>query len=222
MALASVVLGVIAIPTAGLLLMGGVAGLVLGIVALARADREPHRYGGRGMAIAGIATSTLSLLIGLPMMIVLAITLPSLLPSRGFTNEPATIADVRAFAAAEAVFFETSGGFYGPPECLAMPEQCLPEHSGVPFLDQPPLLTRNGYRRTFHAGPPASALAAAPGSPFSTGGLENFAFTAVPLTPNLGKRSFCTDASGRLCAAARGEIDVSSGACPPPPQCADL
>ncbi len=42
----------------------GVVGLVLGIDALGKANREPARYGGRWLAVGGICTGGLSLLVG--------------------------------------------------------------------------------------------------------------------------------------------------------------
>jgi hypothetical protein len=60
LATASVVVGVLSCFTLGFLGPGTVLGLVLGIVALVRIRREPDRFGGKGLAIAGIVTSALS------------------------------------------------------------------------------------------------------------------------------------------------------------------
>lgn len=225
MAVASLVLGVLSLPTFGCLFVGAAAGVVLGIVALTRASREPAVYGGKGMAIAGIATSALSLLVAIPLAILAAIAIPSLLRARANANEAAALRDVKAFAVAEGIYRGTSGGTYGPPECLADPAVCLPEHEGPGLIDAE-LASRSvasGYRRTFHPGPPASAADSAPGSPFATGRLSGFAYTAVPVEKGrTGNRAFCADGSGRVCAAPSGEMDASSGACPPAPECADL
>ena len=51
LAVTSMVLGIVAIIVCPLL---GIVAVILGIVALTRAGREPHRYGGKGMAIAGV------------------------------------------------------------------------------------------------------------------------------------------------------------------------
>jgi prepilin-type processing-associated H-X9-DG protein len=57
----------------------GIVGLVMGIVALLRANRDPREYGGKGLAIGGICTGAISMLL-FPLMI--AILLPSLSRAR--------------------------------------------------------------------------------------------------------------------------------------------
>ena len=221
MATASLVLGVLSIPTFGCLIVGAVAGVVLGIVALTRANREPHLYGGKGLAIAGIATSALSLLIVIPLGIVAAIAIPSLLRARMSANEAATIGDIRTVISAEAAYQSSSGGYYGPPPCLAAPPTCLPAYSGPTFLDHDlaSATVKNGYRRTFHAGPGASANTSAPAA---TGSLESFAYTAVPAEPGKsGVRAFCGDSSGRICFTSDGSPPaLAGGLCDP--GCPDL
>ena len=61
----------------------GVVGIILGIIAIQRAKAEPHRYGGRGLAIGGICTGGGSLLVGLIMIpLMISILLPSLSRAR--------------------------------------------------------------------------------------------------------------------------------------------
>src|SRR5204863_8967309 len=62
-AIASLILGILSLPTAGLLLLGAMVRVVLGVVALVKASREPGRYAGKGMAVAGIVLSGLSILV---------------------------------------------------------------------------------------------------------------------------------------------------------------
>jgi hypothetical protein len=66
LAIASMILGIISIPTCccGLLSTPiAIAGLVLGIVALRKIRTEPQQWSGSGMAIAGIATSSFGILL---------------------------------------------------------------------------------------------------------------------------------------------------------------
>lgn len=67
------ILGVVACP------LTGIAAIVTGIIVLVRMDKEPHRYGGRGMAIAGLVCGGVSLVV-FPMCV--AILLPSLSRAR--------------------------------------------------------------------------------------------------------------------------------------------
>jgi type II secretory pathway pseudopilin PulG len=223
LAIASLVLGILSIPSFGCLIVGAVAGVVLGIVALMRANREPHLHGGKGMAIAGIATSALSLLLVIPIGIIAAIAIPSLLRARTSANEAATIGDIRTVISAEAAYQSASGGYYGPPECLSAPATCLPAYSGPTFLsdDLASASVKSGYRRTFHPGP-AVSTGAPLGIPAATGRLESFAYTAVPAERGrTGTRGFCGDSTGRICFTADGsEPAVAGGACDP--GCQDL
>jgi type IV pilus assembly protein PilA len=205
LAIASLVLGILSIPTFGCLIVGAVAGIVLGIVALMRANREPQVYGGKGMAIAGIATSALSFVILIPLGIIAAIAIPSLLRARISANEHATISDIRTVISAEMAYQSASGGSYGSPQCLAAPTSCLPAYSGPTFID-PDLASatvKNGYRRTFHAGGPT--------------GSESFAYTAVPAEPGrTGVRGFCGDSTGRVCFTQGGSAPaLVGGLCDP-------
>lgn len=223
LAIASLVLGILSIPSFGCLIVGAVAGVVLGIVAILRANREPHLYGGKGMAIAGIATSALSLLLVIPIGIIAAIAIPSLLRARVSANEAATIGDIRTVISAEAAYQSASGGYYGPLECMAAPTTCLPAYSGPTFLD-PELASatvKNGYRRTFHPGAAVSTNTPL-GVPAPTRRLESFAYTAVPAERGrTGTRGFCGDSTGRICYTADGsEPAVAGGACDP--GCPDL
>jgi len=65
-AIASLVLGVLALPTFGLLGIGAALGIVFGVIALVRASRQPAVYRGKCLAIAGIAASVLSIYVAVP------------------------------------------------------------------------------------------------------------------------------------------------------------
>ncbi len=181
LAIFSLVLGVINLFTLGFLGVGAILGIVLAIVAMGRAKRDPLVYGGRELATAGLVTSALSLVIMVPVGIIAAIAIPNLLASRRAANEGATIAALRKIHSAEATYQATAGaGNFGTLEELAAQNLISDEMaSGV----------RSGYRFKIEL----------------TTGLDNeagFAAVGVPLSyPNSGRRSFFVDESGVIRAA---------------------
>ncbi len=80
MAITALVLGILSLCCPPLAVPLGVPALVLGIIALVRAGRQPLRHGGKGLAIGGICTGGGAILLLLPLMI--AILLPSLARAR--------------------------------------------------------------------------------------------------------------------------------------------
>lgn len=198
-ATASLVLGLLSLPTVGLLLIGAMASVILGVVALVKASREPEEYGGKSLAITGIVLAGVSVVI-MPFVlgIVAAIAIPSLLRARVSANEAAAIADVRTVIAGEARYQTSNAGYFDRLECLATPEQCIPGYKGDAMVAGRVLSTgdESGYRRTFHPGPLAE-----PTPPrASKSSLMAFAYVAVPVQRGkTGVRSFCGDASGRVC-----------------------
>jgi hypothetical protein len=74
MAIASLVLGILGLVCTPLCAPLGLIGLVLGIIGTVRASQSPQRFGGRGLAIAGICTGGASLLVA-PLAV--ALLLPS-------------------------------------------------------------------------------------------------------------------------------------------------
>ncbi len=77
MAVTTLVLGIL-----GLLMcpLAGIAAVITGIIALSRISSEPHRYGGRGMAIGGLVCGGVSLIV-IPVLMI-AIMLPALSRAR--------------------------------------------------------------------------------------------------------------------------------------------
>ncbi len=205
MAITSLVLGVLGLPTGGCLGVGGLLGVILGIVALVKANSAPNEYGGKGLAIGGIVTNGLSLVLAPVIGIVAAIAIPSLLRARVSANEAAAIGDLRTFISAEAAYQFSAEGVYGTPDCLAKPASCIPSYQGPVFLDSElaSLSPKTGYRRTFIPGPAKGT------------GLESYALVLEPIQPNrTGVRAFCGDASGVLCYTADGrKPPVVDGAC---------
>ena len=105
LALASMIIGIVALPTMFLLvglLMAPVA-IVLGIVAIRKASKQPQIYGGKGFAIAGIVVSSLACLL---VPIVAAIAIPNLLAARRAANEGSAVSAIRLIASAQEAHVE--------------------------------------------------------------------------------------------------------------------
>lgn len=215
-AVASLVLGILGLPTAGLVGIGAMLGIVLGVVGLVKARNAPEEYGGKGLAVAGIALSVLSIAVAPVLGIIAAIAIPSLLRARISANESAVIGELRSVLAAETSYRSINGGHYDTLECLARPSGCVPGHSGPALLD-PELAkagARNGYHLAFYPGPrpeaPAAATAVSPSS------VTAFAYVAIPVQPGkTGHRSFCVDAGGHIRVQPDGTAPgIVAGACP--------
>jgi Domain of unknown function (DUF4190) len=93
LAIASLVLGIISIPTLGLLGVGAITAIVLGVVAISRIKKEPAIYGGKGMAVAGIITGVASLLL---IAVSGAIMVPQMIHGLQHGRESAAIQTLRA------------------------------------------------------------------------------------------------------------------------------
>lgn len=81
-------------------------GLILGIIALVKANRKPHIYGGRGFAVAGIVLSSMIVLF---IPIVAAIAIPNFMAARRAANEGSAIASIRTLAEAEDDYMAIKG-----------------------------------------------------------------------------------------------------------------
>jgi type IV pilus assembly protein PilA len=216
--MASLVLGVLSVPTLGLLGIGALLGIIFGVVALVKASQEPETYGGKGLAISGIVASAASVIV-MPFVlgIIAAIAIPSLLKARIVANEAAAVGDLRTLISAESAYHSATGGFFDTPDCLSAPSRCIPNYSttGPTFLGAEALApTRHGYRRTFHSGPPVRWPPSSKAT-LSRSSMMSFAYAAVPLRwGNTGTRAFCTDSRGGICfTTAEGEPVVVDGLC---------
>src|SRR5207245_1794250 len=142
-----------------------------------------------------------------------AVAIPSLLRARVSANEAAAIGDIRTVISAEAAYESVAQG-YGDLDCLVRPASCIKGYSGPVFLDAQlaGAADKAGYKRAFHAGPAGRRPAT----------YRGFAYTATPTeVGKTGTRSFCGDATGRICFDPKGApILPSAGACPQ--TCADL
>jgi len=115
LAIASLVLGIISIPTLGLLVVGAITAIVLGAVAISRIKKEPAIYGGKGMAVAGIITGVASLLL---IAVSGAITVPQMIHGLQHGRESAAIQTLRAIHNIE-MNFEASNSRFATLEELA-------------------------------------------------------------------------------------------------------
>jgi len=169
LAIAALLLGILSFITFGLAFIGPIIGIILAVKAMGRVSREPWKYGGRGMAIAGLILSITSLATVVPVGIVAAIAIPNLLASRRAANEGSAISSVRTIAQAE-VTFQSTFAKYGTLEELAASGLIDPNlRSG----------TKNGYR---------FAVTLDSENP------ESFEVTGVPIEyKNHGVRSFFID-----------------------------
>jgi type II secretory pathway pseudopilin PulG len=217
LAIASLIIGLLSLPTLAGLGIGALTGIVLGIVALMKASQSPAEYGGKGLAIGGIIASAVSFL-AIPVLgIIAAIAIPSLLRARVSANEAAAIGDTRSVISAEAAYQYANAGHYDSLECLVAPGGCIPNYpaNGPTFVGSDfAVPVRAGYRRSFHPGPAASGSGA--GTSFSRSSIESFAYVAEPEAPNrTGVRSFCGDASGMVCSVMNGPMPaIAAGRCP--------
>jgi type II secretory pathway pseudopilin PulG len=109
LALASMIIGIVAFPLTFVLigiLLAPVA-VILGIVALRKAAKQPHVYGGKGFAIAGIAVGSVVGFLIVPM--IAAIAIPNLLAARRAANEGSAVSAVRTIAIAQATYSSMNG-----------------------------------------------------------------------------------------------------------------
>jgi hypothetical protein len=109
LATASLVLGILGIFSLGILLIGSLIGLILGIRAVLKANREPYVYGGKGVAIGGIVANSFGILTIVPVALIAAIAIPNLMMARMLANEAGAIGHLRRLATAEATYQSTLG-----------------------------------------------------------------------------------------------------------------
>jgi len=216
MAMTALILGILALPSFACFVVGGIAAIVLGAIAFARAGREPEVYGGRGMALAGMILGGVSFLMIPVIGIVAAIAVPSLLRAKVSANESATIGDTRTVISAEAAYQSANADLYDTLECLGKPAACIPGYTGSVVMLEGELAKDNavksGYRHALHLGPAPRSLP--PGA--SPSSVTAYAYVSVPLQPGQsGVRAFCGDASGVIRYWPNGQVPpIENGQCP--------
>src|SRR5688572_9180873 len=105
LAVASKVIGIISFITCSFFLLGTITGLVLGIIALVKAKKQPELYGGDKEATMGIAMSAYSIL---PLAAALII-LPNLSYSQSAAREMAAMREVQRINEAQYKYSITKG-----------------------------------------------------------------------------------------------------------------
>jgi len=111
LAIASLILGIVSVPTLGLLGVGAITAIVLGAIALSRRKKEPAIYGGKGMAMAGIITSVVSILLIPVYGILAAILAPQMIHGLQQGRESAAIQTLRAIHNYETNFESMNSRF---------------------------------------------------------------------------------------------------------------
>jgi len=98
LAIGALVCGIVGLVTCPLV---GLVGLVLGIVSLVKIGNQPARYGGKGMAIGGVCTGALSIVM-VPVLI--SILLPSLSRARELSKRSVCAANMKGIGQALYIY----------------------------------------------------------------------------------------------------------------------
>jgi type IV pilus assembly protein PilA len=170
LAILALVLGIIGFFTFGIVYVGAIIGIVVAAKALGKVKREPWRYGGRGIAIAGLVLNIVALS-SLPIAMMAAIAIPNLLASRRAANEGSAIHSLREISGAQATY-HSNFDKYATLEELSSQDLINPRLGSG---------TRNGYNFTVELTTDEMDVA-------------GFAAVAVPETyRSSGMRSFYVD-----------------------------
>ncbi|HLG13879.1 MAG TPA: DUF4190 domain-containing protein [Blastocatellia bacterium] len=115
LAIAALVVGGISCFTLSFFIVGAIVGLVLGVIALMKANNKPEEYSGKGMALGGIALSGVSLVVGIG---IAATVIPNIIGHSIADNEKVVFNNVRSVGSCQKSYFEKHGR-YGTIEELA-------------------------------------------------------------------------------------------------------
>jgi type II secretory pathway pseudopilin PulG len=183
-AIAALAAGIVSFLTFTLFGLAAITGIILGVIALSRANSSPTRYGGKGMAIAALVLSISSFVIAVPIGIIAAIAVPNFLAARRAANEGASIMALKEIASAESSYYAANQKFATLDHLTAAGLIDRSLSSGI----------RNGYR--FEVIVLLDEVSEDP----------RFEAVAVPISyPETGKRSFYIDETGVIRTAdARG------------------
>lgn len=166
-AVASLILGIVGFFTFGILLVGSIVGTSLGVAALKRQSREPARYGGKGMAVAGLVMNIAALVMIVPISMVAAIAIPNLLAARQAANEASALRTIQVITTAEQTYqTQDAKGEYGELNELISDGLIHPDISAE---------EKNGYRFTLVNNDSDFEFSA---TPIGAAGRRSFLFTS--------------------------------------------
>ena len=189
LAVTSLVVGILNFLFLGISGVTIIAGIVISVVALKRIKRDPYQYGGKNLAVAGLITNIVSVVVLVPFLFILAIAVPNLLAARRAANEGAAINALRKIHVAE-ITYQSRNRTFGTMSDLQQANLITPELANG---------NRNGYRFKIDTM-----------TMTTVDGLPEFAVFAVPSDyPSTGRRSFYIDESGVIRGADNHGADAT-------------
>jgi type IV pilus assembly protein PilA len=187
-------------------LPAAIAAVVLGHLSLSETRQSAGRMAGRGMAIAGLVLGYLGLSF-IPLLIIAAIAIPNLLRAKLVANEASTVALLRTYNAALALYATQcpNQGYPPDPTYLALddshPFTCPQAQGGLTDTPQAGALPlKSGYRYFY-----------IPMKRDASGHISKYGLAADPITPGVtGVKHFFTDETGIIRFSMRAAADSKS------------
>src|SRR5215831_5260898 len=195
LATASLIIGILNFLFFGMFVIPIIVGIVISVVALNKIKHSPNEYGGKSLAIGGLVTNIVSVVILVPILLVAAMAIPNFLAARAAANEAAAMYSLRQIHEAEVTYHsKTHNRYYGTANDLQSDSLIPPELASG---------TKSGYRFKIEV------------IKDGDGGSAGFAATAVPTVyQSSGRRSFFIDETGVLRAEDSHGLEASRFAPP--------
>ncbi len=195
LAVTALVLGVLNFLLFGIFVIPTIVGIIISVIALNKIKRNPHEYGGKGMAVGGLVVNIVCAVFLIPVLIIAAIAIPNLMAARRAANEGAAIRSLRTIHAAEQTYQATSGrGRYGNLSDLQRDSLISSDLASG---------TKSGYRFKLEV------------IPSGRNGLSEFEVVAIPTDyGSTGRRSFFIDNTGVIRGEDSHGLDATSSAPP--------
>ena len=111
LAITALVIGILNFVGLGIFVVTIIAGIVISVVALRKIKRYPLMYGGQGLAVAGLITNIVSVVVLIPILLIASIALPNLLAARMAANEGSAMYSLKQIHDAEATYQNRNGKF---------------------------------------------------------------------------------------------------------------